>query len=71
MFSESLFSSFSLSDILLSLKALHPFTGEAIPVLVSSSVQFDEFNDVQLGLSVSRMAERQVAVTVKSVSETC
>ncbi|KAK7492189.1 hypothetical protein BaRGS_00016486 [Batillaria attramentaria] len=46
------------SEVLLSLRAVHPFTREEIPVIVSASTEFDEFNDVQLGIpSVSEHAK--------------
>ncbi|XP_076449500.1 putative leucine--tRNA ligase, mitochondrial [Babylonia areolata] len=48
-------------NIPLSLKARHPLTGECLPVIVSSSLEFDDFNDVQLGIPGVDEAARMVA----------
>ncbi|XP_041376223.1 probable leucine--tRNA ligase, mitochondrial isoform X2 [Gigantopelta aegis] len=49
------------SDIVLSLEAVHPFTGQRIPLVVSSSTEFDEFNDTHLGIPCLSEADRSVA----------
>lgn len=31
------------------LRAVHPLTGEELPVVVSEAVQYDEYNDTHMG----------------------
>lgn len=38
-----------VSEKILSVAAVHPFTGEQIPIVVSKSTQFDYHNNVMLG----------------------
>ncbi|KAK7114466.1 hypothetical protein V1264_000521 [Littorina saxatilis] len=49
------------ADIPLSAKAVHPFTGKPVPIVVSASMEFDAFNDVQLGIPSVHDSARKVA----------
>ncbi|KAL8590252.1 hypothetical protein ACOMHN_006368 [Nucella lapillus] len=48
-------------DIPLSLRARHPFTSDYLPIVVSSSLEFDDFNDTQLGIPSTDEAAQTVA----------
>ncbi|XP_046549523.1 probable leucine--tRNA ligase, mitochondrial [Haliotis rubra] len=43
------------------LRAVHPLTGEELPVVVSDAVQYDEFNDTHIGIPSKSEVDQQVA----------
>ncbi|XP_071089905.1 probable leucine--tRNA ligase, mitochondrial [Haliotis cracherodii] len=43
------------------LRAVHPLTGEELPVVVSEAVQYDEYNDTHMGIPSKSEMDRQVA----------
>ncbi|XP_064604545.1 probable leucine--tRNA ligase, mitochondrial [Liolophura sinensis] len=51
----------SKKDALLNLQAVHPFTRQLIPVIVSSSRTFQENNDTYLGIACLNEEDKQLA----------